>query len=230
MLRSIQPEALDSLAAGDPRAQRSRRDLRLINILMGNAGSVARALAKELGDGAGIADLGAGDGTFMLRVARQIRPRPVRVALSLVDRAGAISGETTARFRALQWTATPLAADVIEWLHRAPADFEAMTANLFLHHFEPPALRRLLSLVAERTRVFIACEPRRSRLALAASRALWIIGCGPETCEDAVISVKAGFRDDELSQAWPDSRGWELKEGPRGPFSHRFMARRREAL
>jgi 2-polyprenyl-3-methyl-5-hydroxy-6-metoxy-1,4-benzoquinol methylase len=229
MLRSVEPEWLDTLEASDPRARRSRRDLRLINFIMGNAGSVALALGNVLANGARIADLGAGDGTVMLRVARRIRARPIRVELMLVDRAGAISAATIARFRELQWNAMPRAADAIEWLQQAPAGFDVITANLFLHHFEPRALRQLLLLVSARTRVFVACEPRRSRFALAASRVLGVAGCGPETRHDAAVSVRAGFRGYELSQAWPAMQDWELKEGPAGLFNHLFIARQREA-
>ena len=225
MFRSVEPEWLDTLEAADPRAQRARRDLQLVNSIMGNASAVARALAPALRDGARIADLGAGDGTLMLRVARKMQPR--RVALVLVDRAGAISAETIAQFRELQWNATPLAADAIDWLERERAAFAAITANLFLHHFAPSALERLLELVGARTRLFIACEPRRSRAALLASRALGLLGCGRETRHDAVVSVRAGFQGRELSAAWPIITGWELEERPSGPFSHLFMARHR---
>src|ERR1700758_4093578 len=172
MLRSVEPEWLDSLEASDPRARRSRRDLRLINFIMGNAGSVALALGNVLASGARIADLGAGDGTVMLRVARRIRPRPIGVELMLVDRAGAISAGTIARFRELQWNATPLAADAIEWLQQAPAGFDSIAATLSPPPFEPRALLQLLLLGSARTRVFVACEPRRSRFALAPSRVL----------------------------------------------------------
>jgi len=229
-----------------------------VNSIMGNASAVARALAPALRDGARIADLGAGDGTLMLRVARKMQPR--RVALVLVDRAGAISAETIAQFRELQWNATPLAADAIDWLERERAAFAAITANLFLHHFAPSALgvglfqmrryaflesggldvdvlqflvadvavvQRLLELVGARTRLFIACEPRRSRAALLASRALGLLGCGRETRHDAVVSVRAGFQGRELSAAWPSITGWELEERPSGPFSHLFTARHR---
>jgi hypothetical protein len=223
MFRSVEPEWLDTLEAADPRAQRARRDLKLVNFIMGNASAVARALAPALRDGARIADLGAGDGTFMLRVARKTQPR--RVALVLVDRAGAISAETIAQFRELQWNATPLAADAIDWLERERAACAAITANLFLHHFAPCALERLLELVGARTRLFIACEPRRSQAALLASRALGLLGCGRETRHDAVVSVRAGFQGRELSAAWPIVTGWELEERASGPFSHLFTAR-----
>jgi hypothetical protein len=233
MLRSIEPEWLDSLEASDARALRARRDLRLVNFLMGNAGAVARAISGSLRgslrDGARIADLGAGDGTFMLRVAKKMRPRPVGVELALVDRAGAIARETSAGFRCLQWQATAHAADAAEWLRGARTGVDLIVANLFLHHFEALALRELARLASERTRVLVACEPRRSGVALAGSRALALLACGPETRHDAVASVRAGFQGAELSQAWP-AAGWDLRETPSGLFSHLFIARRREDL
>ena len=221
MLRTVEPEWLDRVDAADPRARRSRRDLRRVNFLMGNAGAVARALAPRLGERPTIVDLGAGDGTFMLRTARKIGQRAAHVML--IDRARAVDAATVARFRALGWEATPLAADATQWLHAA-SGVDAIVANLFLHHFEGAALARLLALAAARTRLFIACEPRRSRVALAASRCLWAIGCARETREDATISVRAGFRAAELAELWPRAAGWQLSEQPSGPFGHLFVA------
>src|ERR1041385_4869330 len=94
----LEPEWLDSLPASDPKADRSRRDLRLLNVLMGNAGHLAAAARRALG------------GRAIL-----------------------------------------------------------MRANRFLHHFNRTSLRRLLELASRRTDFFIACEPRRERLALGAS-------------------------------------------------------------
>jgi hypothetical protein len=76
------------------------------------------------------------------------------------------------------------------------------------------------------TRLFIACEPRRSAPALAASRLVGLIGCNGVTRHDAVASVRAGFTGSELSALWPAGPGWKLHEGAAGLFSHRFMARR----
>jgi hypothetical protein len=59
--RSLEPEWLDELPASDPRAERSRRDLRRINAIMGNA----RIIARHLGQARRIADLGGGDGSLL---------------------------------------------------------------------------------------------------------------------------------------------------------------------
>jgi len=225
MQRVLEPEWLDHLEPSDARAVRARRELRLVNALMGNASFIARALRGALRDGARIADLGTGDGRLILAVAKKLRPRPRAVALELVDRAPAVGDDTLGALRALGWQPVVRAADVHDWL-RGAGRCDAITVNLFLHHFEMPALRELLSLAAQRTRLLVACEPRRSGFALLGSRALILLGCGPVTRHDAALSVKAGFRGRELCELWPIEPQWRLTEEARGPFSHLFVARR----
>ena len=64
-------------------------------------------------------------------------------------------------------------SDVFEWLCRPRAETADVTiANLFLHHFREGELAHLLNLAAQQTKRFIACEPRRSRTALAGASLL----------------------------------------------------------
>lgn len=223
MHRELEPEWLDSLPPYDARAQRSRADLRRVNGLMRNASHVARALLTvplSGGQTIRIADLGAGDGSFMHTVVRRLRQPGVEV--TLVDRAMLPDD--------FHWRATAVVADAHEFLARPGPRFDAIVANLFLHHFEPGALRRLLALAAQRAPLFVACEPRRSRVALQASRLLGVVGCNDVTRHDAAVSVRAGFLGRELSALWPDPAGWRLAEGPARPFGHLFVARRDAAL
>lgn len=225
--RRVEPEWLDVLAPSDPRAVRSRRDLRRVNALMGNAAIVARELQKNFPDGSPrrIAEIGAGDGTFILRLAQNISKPPQDVSVVLLDRHDIVGPQTLERFSSLRWQAEPVAADVFDWLARpAGGSFDAIVANLFLHHFKPARLTALLSLVAERTRIFIACEPRRSGFALAGARLLWAIGCNDVSRHDAAVSVRAGFDGCELSALWPQKSGWRLRECAQGLFSHSFVA------
>src|SRR5258706_14681369 len=172
--RVVEAEWLDELPPADPRAERSRRDLVRINALMRNARIVAGELAR-VGDLRSIAEIGAGDGTFMRKVLRSVGARDVEV--HLVDRQPL--GTVT--------------ADVFEWLSDpACPRVDVIVANLFLHHFEAPRLARLLELIAQRTRPFIACEPRRSALALGGARLLGLVGCTDVSRHDAVVSVRAG--------------------------------------
>jgi hypothetical protein len=109
------------------------------------------------------------------------------------------------------------------------ASIDVVTANLFLHHFSAPDLARLFSRIAQLTRLFVGCEPRRSALALGGSRMLWAVGCNEVSRHDAVASVRAGFAGNELSALWPRDGRWQLAERPAGLFSHSFVALRDEA-
>lgn len=224
--RRVEAEWLDELPAGDPRAIRSRKDLVRVNTLMSNPGIVASELDARLRPGAvNVAEIGAGDGAFALRVVRRMRRG--EGSITLLDRATQPDGECLGRFRAASWQAASIRADVFAWLRdpRTPR-FDAIFANLFLHHFEPDRLADLLRLIASRTRLFVACEPRRSRTALLGSQLLGFVGCNDVTRHDAVTSVHAGFRDAELCDLWSERIGWRLAERPRGLFSHAFVAER----
>jgi hypothetical protein len=220
--RRVEPEWLDELPTQDPRAQRSRRDLARVNALMANARLVGRELPATARR---IAEIGAGDGTFALRLARCL-PSRAGSSVALLDRQAITSPATCAAFARLGWEAEEVQADVFDWL-RDPATrgFDAIVANLFLHHFECARLRELLALAARKAPLFVACEPRRSALALAGSRLLGFVGCNDVTRHDAVVSVRAGFRDGELAALWP-AEGWHVSERGRGLFSHVFTARR----
>jgi hypothetical protein len=77
MLRNVRPELLDALAAHDPRALHSRGDLRRVNALMGHADVLARVLLGRPRNRPleTLIELGAGDGTLLLAIARRIAPR-----------------------------------------------------------------------------------------------------------------------------------------------------------
>ena len=53
-----------------------------------------------------------------------------------------------------------------------------------------------------------AASPGAPPLALAGSHVVGLLGAGPVTRRDAVSSVHAGFRAQELSDLWPDPQDW----------------------
>lgn len=231
MQRRLEPEWLDQLPAQDPLAARSRRDLRRLNGWMGNARTVTRALHSALGGRApaSLVEIGAGDGDFLLRVARRLVPRGNATTAVLVDRQDIVSAETRHGFIALGWRVTTAPTDVFDWFgQRTSPPSDAIIANLFLHHFTERQLALLFAAMAGTTRVCVACEPRRSGFALMCSRLISWIGGNAVTCHDAVVSVRAGFAGRELSSLWPDASRWVLTEARAGLFSHLFVAQRRE--
>jgi hypothetical protein len=226
--RRVEPEWLDTLPADDPDAARSRRDLRRINAWMFQTGIMARLLARNAGNSRPrtIVDLGAGDGTFMLGLARRMALVWHDVKVILVDRQNIVSSETREHFEAARWRVETVAAGIFDFLeHARPAGADIVMANLFLHHFGRDELKRLLDQAARLAPRFVACEPRRRPLALAGSRAVWMIGCNRVTRHDAVASVRAGFIGRELSELWPANGGWQLHEHAAGLFTHCFAAR-----
>jgi hypothetical protein len=227
--RRLEPEWLDLLPAEDPRAMRSRRDLKRINALMFQTHTMARLLFKHSGGKRPrrIIELGGGDGTFMLALAKKLATRWVGVRVTLVDQQDVVEERTRRAFSGLGWRLENVKADVFEFLREAePVDI--VTANLFLHHFNGEPLRALLSSTARLTRLFAAAEPLRSASSLIASRLLIAIGANDVTRHDAPASVRAGFRARELSALWPDEEHWELHEKAALPFTHAFAARRLE--
>jgi len=231
--RVLEPETLDHLAPDDPVAQRSRRDLRRVNAVMGARRILARAITRAVGDATArplrILELGCGDGRLMLEVAKHRGDRWPGARLDLLDRQPIVDAATFAAYAAAGWQARSLVADVVEWADgEAGERWDLIVANLFLHHFDGETLRRLLSACARRGDALAACEPRRSRFALAASHLIFFLGANAVTRNDGVLSVRAGFVDHELAAAWPqDAAAWRVEEYDDGLFTHCLVAARR---
>jgi hypothetical protein len=183
--RRVEAETLDHLPEDDPRAVRSRRDLRRINRILGNFLIVDSLLNECLArPPLRIAELGAGDGSLLM--------------------------------------------DVFAWLERGDHPrYDAIVANLFVHHFEFDSVARLFRAIAQVTDCFVACEPRRARIALLGSHLVGAVGANAVTRRDSVLSVRAGFRDRELSACWPSNGEWQTSETDARLFSHTFAAVRR---
>ena len=224
--RKVAAERLDGLAPEDPQAQGSRRDLIRINGLRRAPGIMSNLLAPHRFER--ILEIGAGDGGLMLSVARRLAPQNPGPCVTLLDRHTLLPGAGKAAYGRAGWGCETIAADVFEYLgSRGSERFDAITTNLFLHHFEDDRLAELLRLVAAKTDLFVACEPRRSTFSLAGSGMLWAIGCNGVTRYDARVSVLAGFREGEITALWPDPLGWTLQERMAAPFSHTFKAERK---
>lgn len=233
MNRSVKPELLDDLPPGDPQAISSRADLRRLNRIMGHAGILMKELRVYLDADSfprsqpmRICELGAGDGTLLFELARRGAAMGIEAEVTTIDQLNVVSEETRRALDALHWPVNPVTSDIFCWLEGLDFSVDVVLANLFLHHFPNAGLRKLLQMVAGKTRLFVACEPRRSRLALTGSRLVGVIGCNAVTRHDAVASVRAGFAGKELSALWPATACWQLRERSAGLFSHCFVAKR----
>lgn len=231
LARRVEQELLDGLAAEDPRARRSRGELQRIHRAMATLPIVERALDRGTSGFVPrtLLEIGAGDGSLMLRLAQKRAARWPNVHVTLLDRLDLVAPQTLVGIREAGWTPTVVAMDVFDWLAQCDdSHWDVVLATLFVHHFASDELQRLLAGVAARTCVFLCCEPRRSALALAGSHMVGLLGAGPVTRQDAVSSVHAGFRARELSSLWPNGQGWVMSEFSAGLFSHCFLAGRKE--
>ena len=172
MRRYIQPEILDELSVDDPRAIQSRRDLQKVNTFMGHTGTVMRAL-RAAATPPRTRCRARHRRRHVPAANRQTARTQAGMRAMLVDRRPSVSAATREGFKAAGWEIEICESDVFEWLCRPRAETADVTiANLFLHHFREGELAHLLNLTAQQTKRFIACEPRRSRTALAGASLL----------------------------------------------------------
>jgi hypothetical protein len=116
--RQVEAEWLDSLPVHDPEAVGSRRDLERLNGWMGHRRIMARTLRSALEGPVPrrIVEVGAGDGGFMLDLARRLSPRCPDVAVALVDQQEIVAPQTRQAIAAQGWPVACVKADVLDWL------------------------------------------------------------------------------------------------------------------
>ena len=182
-LRTVQAEILDGLAPDCPEAIASRRDLRVINRLMGGERWLGRELRGLRRAGERVLEIGAGEGTL----ARALDvPANELAALDLAPRPAAWPAGA-------EWHQSDVLAFAGWW--RQPV----VVANLFLHHFSAETLGRIGAELNRHARVVLISEPLRARRSATLFRLLCpIIGAHAVTRHDGRVSIEAGFRGREL--------------------------------
>jgi hypothetical protein len=228
--RLVTPELLDNLAPDDPLAIASRRDLRRVHRAMRTLAILKDAVLSldRQTPPRRILELGAGDGSMLLRLAQAMQPYWGGAELTLLDRQNLLSLSARRAFVELNWHVTIMCMDALEWAQAPPSQrYDLCVTTLFLHHFEGADLERLLGGIAAQADAFIACEPRRSGIARMGSRLIGLLGANEVTREDSVKSVAAGFKDLELTELWSQLPGdWCIDEYSAWPFTHCFRATR----
>lgn len=214
MVRSIQPEILDSLPAEHPAALHNRRDLRIVNALMGNSRWVLRTLRAHVRPGDRVLEIGAGLGELGQRLS-----------------AAGLRADGLDR-----WPRPPAWPSTLAWHQSDAHEFSAFdhysvfVGNLIFHQFNSDELARLGARLRESGRLIIACEPARRRFSqVAYTLAAPLLGFNRVSRHDGHVSIAAGFVAEELPQLLGLQRpDWHLActTTPRGAY-HLVACRRR---
>ncbi|MBI3886580.1 MAG: hypothetical protein HY302_12750 [Opitutae bacterium] len=216
MQRQLQSELLDSLPADHPDALHNRRDLRLVNLVMGNHRWLARTLPRTGRHGERVLEIGAGTGELGLRLAAGGNPAD---GLDLWPRP---SGWPAARV----WHRENLLT------FGGYGDYHAIVGNLIFHQFSAEDLAALGSRVRDSVRVILACEPLRRKFSQTLfGLAAPLLGANHVSLHDGRVSIAAGFRGDELPQLLgldPAAWNWTCRSTLLGAY--RMVAVRRSDL
>ena len=217
MIRAVNSELMDALPHDHPDALRSRRDLVLINRLMGNWRWLAGLLDEHLQPGDRVLEIGAGRGEFLSWWNDHSRSAA----------AANITGLDLAP-RPRHWPSA------WKWIQNDIADhtsydcFDIVLANLTLHHLQDHTLAELGRHLSRGPRAVLVSEPARRRLHAWQARVLVVAGINYVTRHDSVASVRAGFRDGELPRLLRlDATAWQVQVSSTWLGAYRMSAVRR---
>ena len=211
--RTVQDELLDSLPHDHPDARHNRRDLRVINALMGNHRWLARALAAWAASGESILEIGAGTGELALRLLR---------------RGWHVDGLDT-------WPMPALWPSEACW-HRVDlrvfddfGSYDVLYGNLIFHQFTATELAAIGDRLPPRTQLILACEPERRQMSQRLYRLVApLFGANGVSRHDGHVSIAAGFRGDELPrQLGLDANEWSWRCSTTPLGANRMIAWRR---
>ncbi|MDF1753776.1 MAG: class I SAM-dependent methyltransferase [Verrucomicrobiales bacterium] len=209
--RKLTPEILDELPPDDPAAIRSRKDLKIINRMMGNYSWISSRMAEigglwlELGAGAGSLSGYISDRGKLKVTGVDFAPCPERWP------------------EEWSWHQGDLFAFLADQNHEA----KGIAANLFLHHFTDDQLGEIGKRIPSRVDTLVFSEPARY-FSHKIQGWLGFPIFNHVTRHDMIVSIEAGFRGDELAEAMRLSRDewqWQCSRSFWGAY--RFEARRR---
>lgn len=215
MERRISREILDHLDAAHADAIASRRDLDVLNRLMGNYRWFEKSVRRQAPPAARILEIGAGSASL----ARLLRRTGRIGSYCAIDRVA----------RPPDWPEewTWIQGDLT---HVADFDnIDVLLANLVLHHFDEPALRELGERLNRSTvQLLLFNEPARRKRHLWQLKLTPLLRFNAVTDHDSRASVRAGFIGHELPQALGlDPAGWKILTSTHFLGAYRVCAIRR---
>ena len=190
-------EHLDNPDTTDALRERSLRDVRRANTVLGGANAVVaevRRLLPSIGANATLLDVGTGLADIPLRARRLAERKGIRLYAVGLDEAAslaALSGEV-------------LDGSVCGDARRLPfatGSFDIVTCSQVLHHFEDHEIGVVLGEMNRVARhAVIVSDLRRSWLAVAGFWFVtWLLGFHPVSRHDGIVSVLRGFTADDLA-------------------------------
>ncbi len=190
--RATEPEQLDE---GVPEAEalRSLADLRFVNRWLGNRGSVLRAVQAHLPAGGRLLDVGCGSGDVPAFLQARLPGPLLAVGVDV---------------KALHLQAAPPSVRrVVADVRRLPFPdraFDVVTASLFLHHFAEADLPAILAgLHRLARRALVVNDLHRARVPYLFGRTAFpLLLRSRVSVEDGLLSIRRGFRADELREAF----------------------------
>ena len=198
-VRKIGMEKLDALPPSHPHALANRRDLYLINRLLGTRRWFGRTLPSLVGSSGRILELGAGQGLL----SDFLRRRYDQASLwqwHALD----IQQVPSRIIEGLQWHQ----ADLL--LFGDYHEYEVVFGNFILHQFSTNELQSLGNRLQEGPRALVFQELWRKSLFYWGSFLLTLF-MHPVTRHDARVSVRAGFRGEELASLLGlDPNAWKV--------------------
>jgi len=197
MNRILEAELLDHLDPADPGAVRSRLDLRLLDLFLGNSRWILRSLGRFRDRPYPMVELGAGEG-LLCRKIHEARPQSEITGLDRIARPGDLPPS-------IAW----VSGDFLETLPTVEA--EVCYGSLILHHLDAAVLR-LLGWEFRRFSLVLFSEPYRSMVPLRMA-GLASPFVGKITRHDMPASIRAGFRKGELAGLLGlNPARWEIRE------------------
>lgn len=192
--RRVEPEWLDVLPHDHPEARRSRRDIRLLNRLMGNFRAMRRLLDGSVHSSDRILEIGAGEGAL----ARFLEPHRV----DALDRCPPPPDWPVGQ----AWHRTCLLG------FEGFSHYTVLIGNLILHHFPDAALMEWAGRLPASIRLMVFNEPRRSAWHLRQLSFAPLLGLNRVTRHDARVSICSGFRGRELVEFLGGQRAdWSVR-------------------
>lgn len=218
MNRLVLPEYLDALPHDHAEAEANRRELRLFNFYLGTNRWFVRELGTRVRAGDRILEIGAGEGILTRALQQRVgKGVETEISWSALDRSPV--------FRDPQGPIAFVMADLLEYDAYGGAD--VIIGNMILHQFTDTELRRIGDKLSRTARVLVFQETLRQPFHYGLCQ-IATIPMSRVSRHDAAVSIRAGFRRDELPRSLGlDGGAWTWKTQSTLRGAYRMIAFRR---